>query len=166
MAFFFKIRDFIKPRLDVVKEIGLKEGFRVLDYGCGPGSYILPVANLIGNSGKIYALDINPATIEMVKELAAKKQLSNVEVILSDPDTGLLNESVDMVLVYDIFHDLKNRDALLEELRRVLKPAGGLSLSDHHLKEEEIISAITNGCLFKLLHRGKRTYSFGKTSAN
>jgi ubiquinone/menaquinone biosynthesis C-methylase UbiE len=166
MAFFFKIRDFIKPRLDVVKEIGLKEGFRVLDYGCGPGSYILPVANLIGNSGKIYALDINPATIEMVKELAAKKQLSNVEVILSDPDTGLLNESVDMVLVYDVFHDLKNRDAVLEELHRVLKPAGGLSLSDHHLKEEEIISAITNGCLFKLLHRGKRTYSFGKTSAN
>jgi predicted nicotinamide N-methyase len=59
-------------------------------------------------------LDINPAAIEMVKELAAKKQLSNVEVILSDCDTGLPNESVDMVLVYDVFHDLKNRDAVLE----------------------------------------------------
>ena len=69
-------------------------------------------------------MDINPATIEMVKELAAKKQLSNVEVILSDRDTGLLNESVDMVLVYDVFHDLKNRDAVLEELHRVLKPEG------------------------------------------
>jgi ubiquinone/menaquinone biosynthesis C-methylase UbiE len=59
-----------------------------------------------------------------------------------------------MVLVYDIFHDLKNRDAVLEELHRVLKPEGGLSLSDHHLKEEEIISVITNGGLFNLLHRG------------
>jgi len=67
MAFFFKIRDFIRPRLDIVKEIGLEEGFRVLDYGCSPGSYILPVAELIGKSGKIYALDINPAAIEMVR---------------------------------------------------------------------------------------------------
>ena len=89
-----------------------------------PGSYIVPVAELIGKSGIIYKLDINPAAIELVKELAAKKQLSNVEVILSDRDTGLLNESVDMVLVYDVFHDLKNRDAVLEELHRVLKPEG------------------------------------------
>ena len=89
-----------------------------------PGSYIVPVVELIGKSGIIYKLDINPAAIELVKELAAKKQLSNVEVILSDRDTGLLNESVDMVLVYDVFHDLKNRDAVLEELHRVLKPEG------------------------------------------
>ena len=82
------------------------------------------MAELIGKSGIIYKLDINPAAIELVKELAAKKQLSNVEVILSDRDTGLLNESVDMVLVYDVFHDLKNRDAVLEELHRVLKPEG------------------------------------------
>ena len=82
------------------------------------------MAELIGKSGIIYKLDINPAAIELVKELAAKKQLSNVEVILSDRDTGLLNESVDMVLVYDVFHDLKNRVAVLEELHRVLKPEG------------------------------------------
>jgi len=97
-----------------VKEIGLKEGFRVLDYGCGPGSYILPVADLIGKSEKIYALDINPAAIEMVKKLAAKMQLSNVEATLSDFDTGLPNESADVVLVHDVLHDLKNRDAVLE----------------------------------------------------
>jgi ubiquinone/menaquinone biosynthesis C-methylase UbiE len=166
MAFFFKIRDFLRPRRDIVKEIGLKEGFRVLDPGCGPSSYIVPVTELIGKSGKIYALDINPAAIELVKKLAAKKQLSNVETILSDCDTGLPNESIDMVLAFDVFHDLKNRDAVLEELHRVSKPEGSLSLSDHYLKEGEIISALTNGGLFKLLHRGKRTYSFVKTSAN
>jgi predicted methyltransferase len=79
-----------------------------------PGSYILPVAELIGKSGKIYALDINPAVIEMIKKIASKKQLSNVEAILSDCDTGLPNESVAMALVFDVFHDLKNRAAVLE----------------------------------------------------
>ena len=89
-----------------------------------PGSYIPPVADLIDKSGKIYALDINPTTIEMVKKLVAKKQLSNVEAILSDCDTSLPNVSVDVVLAYDVLHELKNRDAVLEELNRILKPEG------------------------------------------
>jgi ubiquinone/menaquinone biosynthesis C-methylase UbiE len=58
MAFGFKIRDFFGPRKDIMKEVGLKEGFHVLDYGCVSGSYIMPVAELVGKSGKIYALDV------------------------------------------------------------------------------------------------------------
>jgi hypothetical protein len=50
MAFTFKIRDFFRPRRDIVKEVGIKEGFHVLDYGCGPGSYVTAVAELVGNS--------------------------------------------------------------------------------------------------------------------
>jgi ubiquinone/menaquinone biosynthesis C-methylase UbiE len=164
MAFSFKVRDFFRPRKDIVKEIGLKEDFRVLDYGCGPGSYVPAVAELIGPSGKMYALDINPNAVQMVKELAAKKQLSNVETILSDCDTHLPDKSVDVVLLYDAFHDLEKPNAVLEELHRVLKTNGILSFSDHHLKENEILYRITNCGLFKLLNRGKRTYSFMKTA--
>jgi ubiquinone/menaquinone biosynthesis C-methylase UbiE len=43
-----------------VKEVGIREGFSVLDFGCGPASYVKAVAELVGKSGKIYALDINP----------------------------------------------------------------------------------------------------------
>jgi ubiquinone/menaquinone biosynthesis C-methylase UbiE len=88
MVFTFKIRDFFRSRRDVVKEVGIKEGFRVLDYGCGSGSYIRAVANLVENSGRIYALDIQPLAIEMVKKIAAKNHLTNVETILSDCKTG------------------------------------------------------------------------------
>jgi ubiquinone/menaquinone biosynthesis C-methylase UbiE len=56
MALTFKIRDFFRPRKHIVKEVGMKEGFHVLDYGCGPGSYVTPVAELVGKSGKVYAL--------------------------------------------------------------------------------------------------------------
>ena len=164
MAFSFKIRDFIRPRKDIVKEIGLKPGFSVLDYACGPGGYVPAVAELVGSSGKIYALDINPTAVEMVEELAAKKQLSNVETILSECDTGLPDESIDVVLLYDAFHDFETPNEILEELHRDLKPNGVLSFSDHHLKEEDILLRLTEGGLFKLLYKGKRTYSFVKNN--
>jgi len=160
MAFTFKIRDFFKPRRDIVKEVGIKEGFRVLDYGCGPGSYVIPVAELVGKSGKIYALDINPLAIKMVKKIAVKNQLPNVETILSDRKTGLPDDSIDVVLLYDTFHDLTDQKAVLEELHRVLKPNGILSFSDHHMEENEIVSKVTNNGLFRLLRKGERTYSF------
>jgi ubiquinone/menaquinone biosynthesis C-methylase UbiE len=162
MAFTFKIRDFLKPRRDIVKEVGMKEGFHVLDYGCGPGSYVPAVAELVGKSGKIYALDINPAAIKMVKKIAVKKQLSNVETILSDCNTGLPDNSIDVVLLYDTFHDLVDQNRVLKELHRVLKPNGILSFNDHHMEENEITSKVTNAGLFRLLRKGERTYSFVK----
>ena len=162
MAFTFKIRDFFNPRLNIVKEVGIKEGFHVLDYGCGSGSYIPAVAELVGKSGKVYALDIHPLAVEMVKKLAERKQLANVETILSDRKTGLPDESIDVVLLYDVFHDLKDPDGVLEELHRVLKPDDILSLSDHHMKEDEIISNLTSRSLFKLLRKGEKTHSFAK----
>jgi ubiquinone/menaquinone biosynthesis C-methylase UbiE len=165
MALTFKIRDFFRPRRDIVKEAGIREGFRVLDYGCGPSSYVKAVAELAGKSGKIYALDINPLAVEMAKKIVAQNQLTNVETILSDCKTGLPDDSIDLVLLYDTFHDLTNPDKVLEELHRVLKSEGVLSFSDHHLKENEIISKVTNMGLFGLLRKGEKTYSFVKKKA-
>jgi ubiquinone/menaquinone biosynthesis C-methylase UbiE len=165
MAFTFKIRDFFRTRRDIVKEVGLKEGFHVLDYGCGPGSYVQAVAELIGKSGKIYALDINPVATKMVKKIALKKQLPNVETILSDCNTGLPDDSIDVVMLYDTFHDLVDQNRVLEELHRVLTPNGILSFSDHHMEENEILPKITENGLFRLLRKGERTYSFVKNKA-
>jgi ubiquinone/menaquinone biosynthesis C-methylase UbiE len=164
MALSFKIRDFLRPRRDIVKEVGIKEGFYVLDYGCGPGSYIIAVAELVGKLGRIYALDIHPLAIRMVQRITSKRQMTNVETILSDCKTGLPTDSTDVVLLYDTFHDLNDPDAVLEELHRILRPNGILSFSDHHMKENEIASKITNKELFRLSKKGKRTYSFIKVT--
>jgi len=162
MAAEFKIRDALKPRKNIIEEVGIKQGFRVLDFGCGPGGYVLPVSELIGETGKLYALDVLPVAIDMVKNLAKKKNLKNVETILSECNTGLPSNSADVVLLYDTFHDLDNQNAVLQELHRILKPNGILSFSDHHMKEADITSAITNQGLFRLLRKGKYTYSFTK----
>jgi len=162
MAFSYKFRDLRLPCVNILKDVGIKPGFHVLDYGCGPGSYIIPLAELVGKSGKIYALDIHPLAIQKVHDIASKRQLANVETILSDCKTGLLDNSLDVVLLYDAFHDLSDPGGVLEELHRVLKPNGVLSFSDHHMKEYEIVSQVTNGRLFRLSKKGKRTYSFSK----
>jgi ubiquinone/menaquinone biosynthesis C-methylase UbiE len=162
MAFGFKFRDLRLPRKKVLKDVGIKPGFSVLDYGCGPGSYTVPLAELVGESGKVYALDIHPLAIQKVKNIASKRELANVETILSDCQTGLPDNSLDVVLLYDIFHHLGDPDRILKELHRVLKPEGVLSFSDHHLKENEIVSRVTDSGFFSLSKKGRRTYSFVK----
>jgi len=162
MSLTYKFRNFFIPRKKILQEVEIKPGFHVLDYGCGPGSYIVPLAKLVGNTGKIYALDIHPLAIQRVQNIASKKGLTNLEAIYSDCKTGLPDNSVDAVLLYDIFHDLDAPNEVLRELHRVLKPNGILSFSDHHMKGNEIVSKISNGGLFRLLRKGKRTYGFLK----
>lgn len=162
MSVGYIFRDFFRPRLNILKEVGIKAGFHVLDYGCGPGGYIIPLAELVGKSGKVYALDIHQLAIRKVQDIASKKRLANVETILSDCKTGLPDNTLNAILLYDTFHHLSDPDAVLRELHRVLKPDGILSFSDHHMKENEIVSQVTNSGLFRLSRKGQRTYTFLK----
>jgi ubiquinone/menaquinone biosynthesis C-methylase UbiE len=160
MSLTYLIRDLFHPRMNVLQEVGIDPGCRVLDYGCGPGSYILPLAELVGMSGTIYALDIHPLAIQKVQRIASKWNLSNVETICSDCATGLPDGSVDIALLYDTLHALHDPDGVLQELHRVLVPEGILSLSDHHMQEDEILVQATSGGSFRLSTRGSRTYNF------
>ena len=156
MSLEYRFRDFFLPRMNILKEAGIKPGFTVLDYGCGPGSYITPLIELVGKAGKIYALDIHPLAIQKVRNIALKKQLANVETICSDCKTGLPDNSIDVVLLYDILHNLSKPDEVLVELHRVLKPKGILSVGDHHMKENEMTYKVADQDLFKLLRKGER----------
>jgi ubiquinone/menaquinone biosynthesis C-methylase UbiE len=162
MALEFKLRDLFQPRKDILKEVGIKPGFHVLDYGCGPGSYVMITAELVGKAGKVYALDAHPLAIKMVQDMISRKHLTNVETVHSECATNLPDNSLDVVLLYDTLHDLGDSNCILGEIHRTLKPSGLLSLSDHHLNEVEIVARVTEKGLFKLVSRGEKTYSFGK----
>ena len=148
MAFGFKFRDMFMPPKKLVEQAGIKPGFHVLDYGCGSGSYSIASAEIVGESGRVYALDIQPLAVKMVKDKVRKKGLKNIDTILSDCATGLPDESIDFVILYDIYHELSKPESILQELHRVLKPDGKLSFSDHHLKEGA--NQIESKGLFKL----------------
>ena len=164
MSVLFRIRDFLLPRKRLLNEADISPGACVLDYGCGPGSYSLAVAELVGETGKVVALDIHPKAMELVQKKAAKRGLTNIEPICTADPGGVESESIDVVLLYDTFHMLGDQDGVLKGLHRALRPDGVLSFSDHHMKEAEIVKRLTVGGLFELAEKGKYTYRFAKTS--
>jgi len=164
MAFSFFFRDLFIPREVVLKEAGIKTGYRVLDYGCGPGGYILPLSEMVGNEGFVYGLDIHPMAISKVNKLISKRNLENVQTIRSDCNTGLPDHTLDMVFLYDTYHALGYPGNVLKEIHRILKPVGIVSFSDHHMKKEEIIKTITDNGLFRYHHQGNKTFTFIKVS--
>ena len=165
MALLFKVRDLFVPRTRVLEEVDLKPGYCVLDYGCGPGAYVLAVAQRVGASGKVYALDINPLAVRRVERIAQEHGLDNVQPILSDCDTGLADESVDVALLYDTYHGLGDPDRVLAELFRVLKPGGVLSFSDHHTRKADIPAKVGDTGFFQLSAKGKKTHTFAKVAS-
>jgi ubiquinone/menaquinone biosynthesis C-methylase UbiE len=162
MSLFFKLRDLALPREKILREAGIRQGFQVLDYGCGPGGYVQETSRLVGEAGRVYALDIHPLAVEHVQNLARKKRLANVETICSDCKTGLPDSSLDVILLYDVLHGLSDPQSILAELHRALKLNGALSVNDHHMDEDEIVSGIMQNQSFELAGFGEHTVSFRK----
>ncbi len=153
-----RFRDFFRPQIDVVMAAGIRPGFHVLDFGCGIGSHTIIAGEIVGAKGKVYGLDIHPLAVKKVQELAAKKRLTNIQTICSNCATGLDNESIDAVLLYDVFHGLSDPYWVLQEIHRVLRPDGLLSFCDHHMDNSEAVSRVTNTGLFMLSEKVRMTY--------
>jgi ubiquinone/menaquinone biosynthesis C-methylase UbiE len=157
---FFKLRGWLSSPMKKLAEAGIQPGLHVLDFGCGTGNYTLAAARMVGAHGRVYAADCQPLAVEYVKKSASRKNLANVQTILTDCDIGLDSRSIDVILLYDVFHDIEQPEALLQELARVLKSEGRLSFSDHHMKKPDILSSLTSGNVFGLLEEGRYTYTF------
>jgi ubiquinone/menaquinone biosynthesis C-methylase UbiE len=158
----FKNRDKNYPPLNKIEKINIQEGNVVLDYGCGPGSYTIAAADVVGNNGKVIAADIHPLAIEEVKKRAQEKNITNIDTLLTDCDTKLEDNLVDVALLLDIYHNLSNPERILKELHRVLKNDGKLAVDDHHLNEKEIINNITITKLFKFEENIDEVFIFTK----
>ena len=119
---------FFKPKR-ILKTLGIDSTIRdIVDFGCGYGTFTLPVAQVV--KGKVYALDIEPEMIEETKRKAEEEKLGNVEVILRDfisKGSGLENESVDYVMLFNILHTDKP-ERLLREAYRILRDGGKLGI--------------------------------------
>ena len=160
VSIILRIRDVFYPPKYILKDVEIRPGSCVLDFGCGPGSYSIATAELLSGTGKVFALDMHPAAIKKVNQTAQKKKLSNIRTILSDCDTGLESDSVDVVLLYYIFNDLRNPEKVLAELYRVLKPEGILSFSEYNVKK--ISPRLEKKEFFVIKKRDEITHTFLK----
>jgi FkbM family methyltransferase len=138
---------------EALTSVGVRKAQIILDYGCGSGTFTIPSAKIVGKQGKVFAFEARPDLLERVKERASNEGLTNIETALSDrskPNTNLQDESVDVILVYDVMHEVGDRLALLQELSRVLKRDGILSVFPMHMGTENFIDVIRAYGLFCL----------------
>ena len=156
----------MKPKAsEALKSVGLKDGMTVLDFGCGAGDYTVVAAKLVGKSGKVYALDVDEAILEQVKVKLKREGLQNVTIICGDEEIALADESMDVILLYDVIHLVKGKEDLIKRLHRMLKPNGILSVFPHyHFKREEIIKLGLQNGLFMLVNEDQNNniYNFKK----
>ncbi|MBD3213125.1 MAG: methyltransferase domain-containing protein [Candidatus Lokiarchaeota archaeon] len=164
MAFFFKIRDFFKNPMKKIEKIDFHKGDYILEYGCGPGSYTVPIAEKIGSTGKVFAADSHPLASEKVQKRADKNGLNNIDTITTDCKVDLENSSIDKVVLIDVLHALENYKSHLQEFYRVLKNDGSLWVDDHHFNERQIKSRILSIDLFQYVRNIDSLYEFQKIS--
>jgi len=109
--------------------LALKPWFTVLDMGCGPGTYSMAMAKIIGDGGRVHAVDLWAEGIERLKERVERRGLKNVWPMVADVSRALplSGESMDLILMATVLHDLKEagvQDGALAEARRLLKRHG------------------------------------------
>ena len=124
-----------------LKEIGLRSGQRVLDFGCRVGHYTIPAAKVVGDEGMVLAIDKEQHALNELEQKARVSDFENVNIIKTAGQTTLdfKSESIDIVLLYDVLHYLgeSERKKLYREAQRVLKQDGLLSVYPKHTLEDE-----------------------------
>ena len=121
-------------RLDrLLSALSLKEGQTFLDVGCGNGNYTLAIAQVIGDKGSIYAIDMWEDGIGELMSRATANGMNNIHASVGDASIGIPieDEYIDTCLMATVLHDLvqENTDkGTLKEIWRVLKPDGRLAI--------------------------------------
>jgi ubiquinone/menaquinone biosynthesis C-methylase UbiE len=105
----------------------IEPGQIVLDLGCGPGTFSLAMAKMVGESGKVIAVDVQEEMLQILREKAAQQGLeSRIVTHKSDPDRIGISEKVDFALAFYMVHEVPDAEAFLKEIVSILKPKGKL----------------------------------------
>jgi len=117
----------------VMDLLGISPGKSVADIGAGSGWFTVRAAKRAGDSGNVYAVDINPEAVRYVEDRVKKEGLHNVKTILGHEDDPLLPAGqVDAVLLLKTYHEVAKPVALLRNLRPALRPGAKVGVIDRN----------------------------------
>ena len=120
-------------------ELGLKPGMVVADIGAGTGYYSRRIAALVGASGRVYAVDVQPEMINMIEADAKRRGLSNVVPVLGGvDDVKLPHAAVDVAIMVDVYHELEFPFETLQSIVRALKPGGRVVFVEYRAEDANV----------------------------
>jgi predicted methyltransferase len=129
-------RDAYQKPDEVVKALALKPGEAVADIGSGSGYFTLRLARAVGDSGRVYGVDIDPEMVRHLNRRVRDAGLRNVHTVLSEPDDPLLaDRSVDRFVIVDTWHHVEKQVEYLALMKKMLKPGGQVVMIDYQKRE-------------------------------
>ena len=122
-----------------LSEIGIAKGSTVADIGAGSGAIAWRLAERVGPTGKVYANDIQPRMLELLRQNMTQRKIANVETVLGAVDDPKLPpSSVDLELMIDVYHEFSHPQEMLRHLRESLKPGGRMVLLEYRGEDPAI----------------------------
>ena len=109
----------------VIDALGLRGGEVVADLGAGSGYFSFRIAPKVGNAGKVLAVDVQDKMLGTIRTRMAAQRVTNIEVVkASETNPHLSANSVDIVLMVDVYHELSYPFEVMTKVREALKPNG------------------------------------------
>lgn len=125
-----------KPEM-VIQAMEVREGMTIAEIGAGTGFFSRRLAKVVGPTGKVYAEDIQPQMLDLLKQYAAKEEIKNIVPVLgTETDPKLPIGKIDRVLLVDVYHEFQKPEPMLAALRKVLAPGGTVTLVEYRLEGE------------------------------
>jgi ubiquinone/menaquinone biosynthesis C-methylase UbiE len=113
---------------EVIAKLALKPGDVVADLGAGSGVFSLPLAQAVGATGKVYAVDVDQGLVDHIGRKAKAQNVTNVYPVLGKfGDPALPATDVDVAFLHDVLHHIEDRPGYLKQAARYLKPAGRIA---------------------------------------
>lgn len=128
-----------RPQL-LIDALEIKRGQTIADLGAGSGYYSFRIAPLVGEDGKVLAIDVEPRMLRIVSERAKRDRVANVFTVLSTAsDPNLPANSVDLLFMVDVYHELEFPLEMMLKVREALKPGGRVALIEYRAEDPEVM---------------------------
>lgn len=125
-------REVFDQRFRIVQALGLQRGMAVADIGAGTGLFTLLFARVVGETGRVYAVDISQTFIDRILERTKDYHVDNVTGVLgTHRGTGLEPGSVELAFLCDTYHHFEYPKAMLASIAQALRPGGELVVIDY-----------------------------------
>lgn len=132
-------RDSEENTTRALRLLKIARGSMVADIGAGSGYYTVEIARLVGPTGRVYANDIQPGMLDILRRRIERQRLTNVELVLgTDSDPRLPRASIDLALMVDVYHEFSQPQAMLRQIREALKPDGRLVLLEYRAEDPRV----------------------------